>query len=168
MRAARAVRAAVRDPGRAITPIGNDVESFWTSLTAGVSGVGRITAYDPSAEEVQIAAEVKGFEPKDWIDFKAARRMSRFSQLAVAAARQAIDASGLEISDANRDDIAVVVNTGGGGIGDVRQIRLDAGSGMMSAVPEPATWAMMLIGFGAVGHSMRKSRRRTGAGLAIA
>ena len=84
-----------------------------------MSGVGRITAYDPSAEEVQIAAEVKGFEPKDWIDFKAARRMSRFSQLAVAAARQAIDASGLEIGDANRDDIAVVVNTGGGGIGDV-------------------------------------------------
>jgi 3-oxoacyl-[acyl-carrier-protein] synthase II len=116
-----------RDPARravvtgmgAITPIGNDVASFWTSLTAGVSGVGRITAYDPSAEEVQIAAEVKGFEPKDWIDFKAARRMSRFSQLAVAAARQAIDASGLEIGDANRDDIAVVVNTGGGGIGDV-------------------------------------------------
>jgi 3-oxoacyl-[acyl-carrier-protein] synthase II len=103
----------------AITPIGNDVESFWAALTAGMSGVGRITAYDPSAEEVQIAAEVKGFEPKDWIDFKAARRMSRFSQLAVAAARQAIDASGLEICDANRDDIAVVVNTGGGGIGDV-------------------------------------------------
>jgi 3-oxoacyl-[acyl-carrier-protein] synthase II len=116
-----------RDPARravvtgmgAITPIGNDVESFWAALTAGVSGVGRITAYDPSAEEVQIAAEVNGFEPKDWIDFKAARRMSRFSQLAVAAARQAIDASGLEIGDANRDDIAVVVNTGGGGIGDV-------------------------------------------------
>ena len=116
-----------RDPARravvtgmgAITPIGNDVESYWAALTAGVSGVGRITAYDPSAEEVQIAAEVKGFEPKDWIDFKAARRMSRFSQLAVAAARQAIDASGLEIGDANRDDIAVVVNTGGGGIGDV-------------------------------------------------
>jgi 3-oxoacyl-[acyl-carrier-protein] synthase II len=116
-----------RDPARravvtgmgAITPIGNDVESYWAALTAGKSGVGRITAYDPSAEEVQIAAEVKGFEPKDWIDFKAARRMSRFSQLAVAAARQAIDASGLEIGDANRDDIAVVVNTGGGGIGDV-------------------------------------------------
>ena len=116
-----------RDPARravvtgmgAITPIGNDVESYWAALIAGVSGVGRITAYDPSAEEVQIAAEVKGFEPKDWIDFKAARRMSRFSQLAVAAARQAIDASGLEIGDANRDDIAVVVNTGGGGIGDV-------------------------------------------------
>jgi 3-oxoacyl-[acyl-carrier-protein] synthase II len=116
-----------RDPGRravvtgmgAITPIGNDVETFWSNLTAGVSGIARIASYDPSAEEVQIAAEVKGFDPATWIDFKQARRMSRFSQLAVASAAQAIADSGLEITDANRDDIAVVVNTGGGGIGDV-------------------------------------------------
>ncbi|HLY35288.1 MAG TPA: beta-ketoacyl-ACP synthase II [Candidatus Limnocylindria bacterium] len=116
-----------RDPGRravvtgmgAITPIGNDAETFWRNLTAGVSGVARITGYDPSAEEVQIAAEVKGFDPATWIDFKQARRMSRFSQLAVASAAQAIADSGLEITDANRDEIAVVVNTGGGGIGDV-------------------------------------------------
>ena len=116
-----------RDPARqavvtglgAITPIGNDAETFWKNLVAGVSGVARITSYDPSAEEVQIAAEVKDFDPRAWIEFKAARRMSRFSQLAVAAAAQAIEGSALEITDANRDDIAVVVNTGGGGIGDV-------------------------------------------------
>ena len=116
-----------RDPARravitglgAITPIGNDVDTFWANLVAGVSGAGRITHYDPSGEEVQIAAEVKDFDARAWIDFKQARRMSRFSQLAVAAARQAIDASGLEIGDGNRDDIAVIVNTGGGGIGDV-------------------------------------------------
>ena len=111
-------RAVVTGLG-AITPIGNDAETFWKNLVAGVSGVARITSYDPSEEEVQIAAEVKDFDPRAWIDFKAARRMSRFSQLAVAAAAQAIEASGLEITDANRDDIAVVVNTGGGGIGDV-------------------------------------------------
>jgi len=117
-----------RDPGRrravvtglgAITPIGNDPEAFWANLTGGVSGVGPITAYDASAEEVRIAAEVKGFDPAAWIDFKQARRMSRFSQLAVAAAAQAIEDSGLLVTDANRNDIAVVVNTGGGGIGDV-------------------------------------------------
>ena len=137
-----------RDPARravitglgAITPIGNDVETFWSNLTAGVSGVGRITQYDPSGEEVQIAAEVKGFEPKDWIDFKAARRMSRFSQLAVAAARQAIDVSGLEIGDHNRDDVAVVVNTGGGGIGDValgEQVFLSQGGKRVSPFMVP-------------------------------
>lgn len=116
-----------RDPARravvtglgAVTPIGNDVPTFWSNLVGGVSGVATITAFDPSDEEVRIAAEVKGFDPTDWIDFKQARRMSRFAQLAVAAARQAIDAAGLEIGEHNRDDVAVVVNTGGGGIGDV-------------------------------------------------
>ena len=78
----------------AVTPIGNDVASFWSYLVAGVSGVDRITSFDPSDSEVRIAAEVKGFEPRDWMDFKQARRMSRFSQLAVAAARQAIDHAG--------------------------------------------------------------------------
>ena len=114
----RARRAVVTGLG-AITPIGNDAEAFWSNLTAGVSGVARITAFDPTEHEVQIAAEVKGFEATDWMDFKQARRMSRFAQFAVAAARQAIDGSGLEIGDHNRDDIAVVVNTGGGGIGEV-------------------------------------------------
>jgi 3-oxoacyl-[acyl-carrier-protein] synthase II len=116
-----------RDPARravvtglgAVTPIGNDVATFWSNLTAGVSGVAPIAAFDASNLEVRIAAEVKGFDPRDWMDFKQARRMSRFSQLAVAAARQAIDDAGLEIGDHNREDIAVVVNTGGGGLQDV-------------------------------------------------
>jgi 3-oxoacyl-[acyl-carrier-protein] synthase II len=118
MAADPARRAVVTGIG-AVTPIGNDAPTFWSNLTAGVSGVARIAAYDPTQEEVQIAAEVKDFDPRQYIDFKAARRMSRFSQLAVASAAQAIADSGLQITDANRDDIAVVVNTGGGGIGDV-------------------------------------------------
>ncbi len=118
MRADGSRRAVVTGIG-AVTPIGNDAETYWRNLLGGVSGVARITAYDASAEEVQIAAEVKDFEPKDFIDFKSARRMSRFAQLAVVAAAQAITSSGLEVTDANRDEIAVVVNTGGGGIGEV-------------------------------------------------
>lgn len=118
MRRDPARRAVVTGLG-AITPIGNDAGTFWASLLAGTSGVGPISAYDASAEEVRIAAEVKGFDPATWIDFKQARRMSRFSQFAVAAAAQAIADAGLEITDANRDDIGVIVNTGGGGIGDV-------------------------------------------------
>jgi len=111
-------RAVITGLG-AITPIGNDAETFWKSLLAGTSGVAPISTYDASAEEVRIAAEVKGFDPATWIDFKQARRMSRFSQFAVAAAAQAIADAGLEITDANRDEIGVIVNTGGGGIGDV-------------------------------------------------
>jgi len=111
-------RAVVTGLG-AITPIGNDAETSWRNLLAGTSGVAPISSYDASGEEVRIAAEVKGFDPATWIDFKQARRMSRFSQFAVAAAAQAIEQAGLEITDANRDEIGVIVNTGGGGIGDV-------------------------------------------------
>jgi len=114
-------RAAVVTGLGAITPIGNDVATFWRNLSAGVSGVDTIASFDASNEEVRIAAEVKGFDPRDWIEFKQARRMSRFAQLAVAAARQAIDDAGLEIGDHNRDDIAVVVNTGGGGLEEVAE-----------------------------------------------
>ncbi|MEX2135891.1 MAG: beta-ketoacyl-ACP synthase II [Chloroflexota bacterium] len=118
MRRDPARRAVVTGLG-AITPIGNDAATFWASLLAGTSGVAPISTYDTSGEEVRIAAEVKDFDPATWMDFKQARRMSRFSQFAVAAAAQAIADSGLEISDANRDEIGVILNTGGGGIGDV-------------------------------------------------
>jgi 3-oxoacyl-[acyl-carrier-protein] synthase II len=111
-------RAVVTGLG-AITPIGNEVPTFWRNLTDGVSGVAPIASFDASDQEVRIVAEVKDFDPKEWMDFKQARRMSRFSQLAVAAARQAIDQAGLQIGDHNRDDIAVVLNTGGGGLEEV-------------------------------------------------
>jgi len=137
-----------RDPARravvtglgAVTPIGNDVATYWANLQAGVSGVATIALFDASDLEVRIAAEIKGFEPRDWIDFKQARRMSRFAQIAVAAARQAIDDSGLEIGDHNRDDVAVVVNTGGGGIQEVaigEDVLTTRGSGRVSPFMVP-------------------------------
>ena len=112
-------RRAVVTGWGAITPLGNDADTYWRNLAAGMSGVGPITQFDASAEEVRIAAEVRDFDPAAFMDFKAARRMARFSQLAVAAAAQAIAGSGLEVTDANRDDIGVVVNTGGGGLEEV-------------------------------------------------
>src|ERR1700674_1582527 len=100
-----------RDPARpaagtglgAITPIGLAAETFWRSLLAGTSGVAQISAYDPSGEEVRIAAEVKGFDPITWIDFKQARRMSRFSQFAVAGAAQGIAGAGRQVPMPNAD-----------------------------------------------------------------
>lgn len=150
-------RAVVTGMG-AITPIGNDVSTFWSNLTAGVSGVARIASYDASAEEVQIAAEVKGFDPRDWIDFKAARRMSRFAQLAVAAARQAIDDSGLAITDANRDEIAVVVNTGGGGLEEVaegQQTYLEKGGNRVSPFMVPMLSPSMAACQISIQHGLR-------------
>lgn len=100
----------------AITPIGNSTSEFWDNLTAGKSGTATITAFDPSPLDVRIAGEVKGFEPKEHMDFKAARRMDRFSQFAVAASRMALDDAGIAIDPENSERIGVMMNTGGGGI----------------------------------------------------
>lgn len=108
-------RAVVTGLG-CVTPIGESVADFWSNLTSGVSGVERITLFDPSDLECQIAAEVKNWDPSRYMDAKAARRAARFSQFAVAAARQAVENAGLVIDDRNRDDVAIVMNTGGGGV----------------------------------------------------
>jgi 3-oxoacyl-[acyl-carrier-protein] synthase II len=109
------VRAVVTGLG-CVTPIGQSVGEFWSNLRAGVSGVKRITLFDPSDQQCRIAAEVKDWDPTRFMQAKAARRAARFSQFAVAAARQAVEDSGLAINDGNRDDIAIVMNTGGGGV----------------------------------------------------
>jgi 3-oxoacyl-[acyl-carrier-protein] synthase II len=87
-------RVAVTGLG-VISPVGNDVTSFWTALKEGRSGVGPITRYDPSRTEVKIAAEVKGFEPTLYMDKKEARKMADFTQFGVAAAVQAWRDAGL-------------------------------------------------------------------------
>ena len=100
-------------------PIGNDFETYWSNLRAGVTGTRRIQSFDASAFEVQIAAEVLDFDPTRFMDAKMARRMSRFIHLATAAGKEAVDASGIDFAamdEAQRDRVAVVVNTGGGGI----------------------------------------------------
>ena len=100
----------------ALTPIGNTVEDYWRNLVAGVSGIGCITQFDPKDLQVKIAGEVKGFEPAQFMEAREARRMNRFAQFAVATARQALEDSGLAITDENADRIAVIFNTGGGGV----------------------------------------------------
>ena len=99
-----------------VTPIGIGVDAFWTSLREGRSGIGRIQAYDSSGMKVQIAAEVKGFEPERYMEAKAAKRMARFSQFAVAAARLAREDAGLDLGSVDTEGVATVVNTGGGGV----------------------------------------------------
>ena len=104
----------------AVTPIGNTVDDFWQSLIAGKSGVATITRFDPVDVPVKIAAEVKGFDPDLYIESKAARRMARFSQFAVASAKQALDDSGYVIDESNSEDVGVMFSTGGGGL-DIMQ-----------------------------------------------
>jgi 3-oxoacyl-[acyl-carrier-protein] synthase II len=99
-----------------ISPIGLSVDEYWQNLLAGVSGAARIATFDPHGLPVQIAAEVKGFDPGDYMDRKAARRMERFSQFSIAATGQALADAVLGVNDANAWDIGAIIATGGGGI----------------------------------------------------
>jgi 3-oxoacyl-[acyl-carrier-protein] synthase II len=98
-----------------ITPVGLNVNEFWSSLVAGKGGVGRITRFDASAFSTQIAAEVKGFDPSSIIDRKELRRQDRFVHYAIAAAHEALVDSKLELDKENRDRIGVLVGSGIGG-----------------------------------------------------
>jgi len=123
-------RAVVTGLG-AVMPIGNDFETYWRNLRAGVSGVATITHFDPSDFEVKIAAEVKGFRAADHMDAKMARRMSRFTHLAMAASKEALDSAGIDpaaMDPEERDRVGVVINTGGGGIEQVVEGTLVRGS----------------------------------------
>jgi len=98
----------------AITPVGNDVVETWDSLTHGRGGITRITRFDPSAYESQIAGEVKDFDPTRYMDRKDARRTDRFTQLAVGAAAQALDDSKLVLTDSpDRAGVAIATSVGG-------------------------------------------------------
>ena len=99
-----------------VTPIGLGRQAFWEATRRGDSGVGLVTRFDAHRLPTQIAAEVKGFEPTDFLDRKTARRSDRFTQLGVAAARLAIADSGLNLEEEDRDRIGVWVGTGIGGI----------------------------------------------------
>ena len=101
----------------AITPIGNDVPTFWKNLNDGMSGAGYITAFDASDFPVRIGCEVKDFDPSQWMDRKMAKRTARVTQLSLAASQQALADADLAINENNRDSVGVVIATGGGGIG---------------------------------------------------
>jgi 3-oxoacyl-[acyl-carrier-protein] synthase II len=124
-----------------VSPIGLTVEEFWHNLTHGVSGVASVTAFDASPFTCRIAGEVKDFEPAQYMDAKAARRSSRFVQFAVAATKMALADARFTIDDHNRDSVAVVMNTGGGGMPDVvegERVFLTKGPGRVSPLLIPA------------------------------
>ncbi len=100
----------------AISPLGIGVPALWEGLIAGRSGVRRVQHFDTENLTVKIAAEVPDFDPKAFMDPKSVRRMDRFAHFAIAGTREALADAGLEITDENRDRVAVVMNTGGGGI----------------------------------------------------
>jgi 3-oxoacyl-[acyl-carrier-protein] synthase II len=99
----------------AVAPLGNDAETFWEDLVAGKSGAAPIEAFDPSEFAVHFACELNDFDPTAWIDRRKARRMDRFAQMILAAARMAEEDSGIDIA-AETERIGVSVATGIGGL----------------------------------------------------
>lgn len=137
----------------AITPLGNDLASYWAGLVSGKSGLGLITHFDASRHACRIAAEVKGFDPHDYLDRKEAKRMDRFSQFAVSASLQALADSKLAIDDLNADSIGVLIGTGVGGLKvleDQQEIYLTKGPSRCSPFMIPMMIANMAAGLTAI------------------
>jgi len=101
----------------AITPVGNNVETFWSNLKKGVSGIRKIEAFDTTDYDCQIGGEVRDFDPKPFFrNPKDIRRTDRFAQLALAAAKMALENSGIDLETLNRDRFGVIVSSGIGGL----------------------------------------------------
>lgn len=104
----------------AVTPIGIDVETYWNGLKSGASGAGQITQFDTTGYEVTIAAEIKGFQPENYMEKKEARRMDRYCQVALAAANEAVLDSGINFEKEDMTRVGVVVGSGIGGLNSLQ------------------------------------------------
>ena len=146
----------------AITPIGNDVDAFWNSLKEKRVGIGPITYFDTADYKAKLAAEVKDFDPKQYMDPKAARRMERFSQFAVAAAKQALDDAGIDMEKEDPYRVGTCVSSG---IGSLQIIEreysklLEKGPGRINPLMVPLMISNMAAGnvaiqFGLKGKSI--------------
>ena len=100
----------------ALTPLGNNVSEFWENLVNGVSGAGPITLFDASKHKTQFACEVKNFDATKYIDRKEARKMDRYTQLAMAVAKEAVEDSGINAEDEDKTRIGVIFGAGIGGL----------------------------------------------------
>ena len=143
----------------AITPIGNSVDEFWQGIKAGKVGIDEITKFDTTDYSVKLAAEVKDFVAKERMEFKAAKRMSPFSQYAVCAAKEALEQSGLDLTKEDPYKVGVSVGSGVGGMKDMEEENkklLEKGPGRVKPLLVPMMITNMAAGnvaiaFGAKG-----------------
>jgi 3-oxoacyl-[acyl-carrier-protein] synthase II len=137
----------------ALTPIGNTLADYWEGLLAGRNGIGPITLFDASRHDSRIAGEVRGFDPKDYMERKDAKRMDRFAQFAVAASKQALADAEFEINDLNAEQVGIVIGTGIGGLKgmeDQQEVYLNRGPSRCSPFMVPMMIANMAAGLTAI------------------
>ena len=142
-----------------LTPVGVGTEATWSSLVAGRSGIGRISRFDTAGWDVQIAGEVKGFEPTDWMDRQSARRMDLFVQYALAAARMAVKDAGLPTLEGEAADRSgVIIGSGIGGLPMIEST-LDTlrqrGPGRISPFFIPGVIVNMAAGLVSIEYNLR-------------
>lgn len=138
----------------AITPVGNDVDSFWASLKAGKCGIGPLTKFDPSDYKVKLAAEVKDFDVEQYVDKREARRMDQNCHFALAAAQQAVEQAGLTEGNFDPYRTGVIFGAGVGGLHvvEIESAKLnEKGPGRVSPVCVPE----MIVNMAAAHISMR-------------
>jgi 3-oxoacyl-[acyl-carrier-protein] synthase II len=137
----------------AITPIGNTPAQYWEGLMSGRNGIGEITLFDASHHACRIAGEVKNFDPHDYMDRKEAKRMDRFAQFGVAAAKQALKDAQLVINELNAEQVGVMIGSGIGGLKvleDQQTIYLNRGPDRCSPFMIPMMIANMAAGLTAI------------------
>ena len=137
----------------AITPIGNNLLEYWDGLLQGRNGVDLITLFDASKHSCQIAAEVKDFDPYQYLEKKEAKRMDRFAQFGVSASKQAIADANFVIDDLNADQVGVLIGTGVGGLKvmeDQNEVLLTKGPRKVSPFTIPMMIANMAAGLTAI------------------
>ena len=143
----------------AVTPLGNSVETLWANLLAGKCGIGKITSFDSTGFDTQIAAEVKDFSASaSFPSAKDARRADRFTQFAVAAGHQALLDSGLDLAKENRDEIGVFIGSGIGGLhttAEQHKILLSKGPSRLSPFMIPMLILNMASGLFSMFYKLR-------------
>ncbi|HLK14607.1 MAG TPA: beta-ketoacyl-ACP synthase II [Fimbriimonadaceae bacterium] len=141
-----------------VTPLGVGVPAFWPRLIAGENGIGRITLLDPTDYTTQLAAEVKDFNPEDWVDKKDARRMDRFIAYAAACAKQALDDSGIEITPELAPEFGALIGSGIGGLtflGEQHRRQIEGGPGRVSPFLVPYMIPDMASGYVSIVHGLK-------------
>jgi 3-oxoacyl-[acyl-carrier-protein] synthase II len=146
-----------------ISPVGNSEGQFWDSLATGKIGIGPLDRFDPADYDVKVAAQVRGFDPLDYMDRKEARRMDRYCQFAVAAARQAVEESGLSIEHYGASRVGTIIGSGVGGLetleSEYKKFYLGGGPSRISPLFVPMMISNMAAGrvsmvFGSKGSNL--------------
>lgn len=143
----------------AVTPLGNNVKDTWEAMKAGKNGIAPITLFDTAAYKAKLAAEVKGFDPKEYLEINETLRTDRYTQFAIAAAQQAVDDSGIE-SNVEPERFAVEIGTGIGGIRtfEIEHTKLmEKGPRRVSSLFVPMMISNMAAGMIAIRHGCKGS-----------